>query len=158
MELLSPKTADSYPRPIEWNSFLRPGPSLSFTMLPASKPLKLYWFHFLKCFTLCIWINLCFKPCSRSRFSWNPVYFNKHLLIWLREKVPALMANTIGLLSHSHSQTFLYSPTLTSIHDYWKNHSFDKMDLCWQEMSLLFNMLPRLVKKAECRRIDAFEL
>ena len=27
---------------------------------------------------------------------------------------------------------FLYSPTLTSIHDYWKNHSFDWMDLCWQ--------------------------
>ena len=28
--------------------------------------------------------------------------------------------------------TFLYSPTLTSIHDYWKKHSFDKTDLCWQ--------------------------
>ena len=28
--------------------------------------------------------------------------------------------------------SFLYSPTLTSIHDYWKNHSFDYMDLCWQ--------------------------
>ena len=25
---------------------------------------------------------------------------------------------------------FLYGPTLTSIHDYWKNHSFDYMDLC----------------------------
>ena len=24
------------------------------------------------------------------------------------------------------------SPTLTSIHDYWKNHSFDYTDLCWQ--------------------------
>ena len=28
--------------------------------------------------------------------------------------------------------SFLYSPTLTSIHDYWKNHSFDYMDLEWQ--------------------------
>ena len=28
--------------------------------------------------------------------------------------------------------SFLYGPTLTSIHDYWKNHSFDYMDLCWQ--------------------------
>ena len=28
--------------------------------------------------------------------------------------------------------SLLYSPTLTSIHDYWKNHSFDQMDLCWQ--------------------------
>ena len=25
-----------------------------------------------------------------------------------------------------------YGPTLTSIHDYWKNHSFDYTDLCWQ--------------------------
>ena len=28
--------------------------------------------------------------------------------------------------------SFLYSPTLTSIHDYWKNHSLDYTDLCWQ--------------------------
>ena len=28
--------------------------------------------------------------------------------------------------------SFLYSPALTSIHDYWKNHSFDYMDLCWE--------------------------
>ena len=27
---------------------------------------------------------------------------------------------------------FLYGPTVTSIHDYWKNHNFDYMDLCWQ--------------------------
>ena len=28
--------------------------------------------------------------------------------------------------------SFLYGPALTSIHDYWKNHSFDYKDLCWQ--------------------------
>ena len=27
---------------------------------------------------------------------------------------------------------FLYSPTLTSIHEHRKNHSLDQMDLCWQ--------------------------
>ena len=27
------------------------------------------------------------------------------------------------------TQSCLYGPTLTSIHDYWKNHSFDYMDL-----------------------------
>ena len=26
----------------------------------------------------------------------------------------------------------LYGPTLTSVHDYWKNQSFDYMDLCRQ--------------------------
>ena len=28
--------------------------------------------------------------------------------------------------------SFLYSPTLTSIHDHWKNQIFDLMNLCWQ--------------------------
>ncbi|CAI9172170.1 unnamed protein product [Rangifer tarandus platyrhynchus] len=32
---------------------------------------------------------------------------------------------------NSSALSFLYSPTLTSIHDYWKNHSFDYTDLCW---------------------------
>ena len=33
----------------------------------------------------------------------------------------------------------------TSIHDQWKNYSLDQMDLCSKIMSLLFNMLSRLV-------------
>ena len=33
---------------------------------------------------------------------------------------------------NSFALSFLYNPTLTSIHDYWKNHSLDKTDLCWQ--------------------------
>ena len=28
--------------------------------------------------------------------------------------------------------SLLYISTLTFIHDHWKNHSFDYMDLCWQ--------------------------
>ena len=42
-----------------------------------------------------------------------------------------------SLLQHHSSKAsifqrsaFFMSPTLTSIHDYWKNHSFDWMDLC----------------------------
>ena len=34
---------------------------------------------------------------------------------------------------NSLSLSFVYGPTLTSIHDYWKNHSFDLMDLCLQD-------------------------
>ena len=33
---------------------------------------------------------------------------------------------------NSSAFSFLHSPTVTSIHDHWKNHSLDKMDLCWQ--------------------------
>ena len=39
-----------------------------------------------------------------------------------------------SLLKSNNSWVFnlLYGPTLSSIHDYWKNHSFDYMDLCQQ--------------------------
>ena len=37
-----------------------------------------------------------------------------------------------------------YSLTLTSIHDHWKKHSLDEIDLVGKVMSLLFNMLSRL--------------
>ena len=36
--------------------------------------------------------------------------------------------------------SLLYGPALTSVHDYWKNHSFDYMDLCWQS-NISFNMV-----------------
>ena len=41
--------------------------------------------------------------------------------------------------------SFLHSPTLTSIHDHWKNHSLDQMDLSWQSNVSAFNTLSRLV-------------
>ena len=33
---------------------------------------------------------------------------------------------------NSLALSLLYGPTLTSVRDYWKNHSFDNMDLCQQ--------------------------
>ena len=33
---------------------------------------------------------------------------------------------------YSLALSILYGPTLTSIPHYWKNHSFNCMDLCWQ--------------------------
>ena len=33
---------------------------------------------------------------------------------------------------NSSEPSLLYGPTLTSIHDYWKNHGFKYMDLCQQ--------------------------
>ena len=33
------------------------------------------------------------------------------------------------------SSSLFYGPDLTSVHDYWKNHSFDYMDLCAKVMS-----------------------
>ena len=33
---------------------------------------------------------------------------------------------------NSFSLSLFYGPTLTSVHDYWKNHSLEYSDLCWQ--------------------------
>ena len=33
---------------------------------------------------------------------------------------------------NSSALSFIHSPHLTSTHDFWKNHSLDYMDLCWQ--------------------------
>ena len=33
---------------------------------------------------------------------------------------------------NSSALSLPYGPTLTSVHDYWKNHSFNQMDLCQQ--------------------------
>ena len=46
---------------------------------------------------------------------------------------------------HSLVLSFLYSPTLTSIHDRWKNHSFDQMDLCWQSNVSAFSFFKFLL-------------
>ena len=43
-----------------------------------------------------------------------------------------VFSNTTVQKHQFFSLSFLYSPTLTSIHDYWKNHSLDYMDLCQQ--------------------------
>ena len=60
---------------------------------------------------------------------------------------PLGLTGLISLLSKGLSRVFsktkfesinssllslLYGPTLKSVRDYWKNHSFDYMNFCWQ--------------------------
>ena len=50
----------------------------------------------------------------------------------LKESSPTPQFKSINSLAVS----LLYGPTFTSIHDYWKNHSFDYTDLClWSNVS-----------------------
>ena len=51
-----------------------------------------------------------------------------------QESCPTPQFESINSLALS----LLYGPTLTSVHDYWKNHSFDYMDLCWQSDASAF--------------------
>ena len=46
---------------------------------------------------------------------------------------------------NSSTLHFIYSPTLTPVRDYWKNHSLTRQNFGGKVMSLLFNMLSRLV-------------
>ena len=46
---------------------------------------------------------------------------------------------------NSSALSFLYNPTFISIHDYWKNHSLTRQTFVSKVMSLLFNMLSKLV-------------
>ena len=54
-------------------------------------------------------------------------------LICLQSKEPSrIFSSTIIWKSHFFgTQSSLWS-TLASVHDYWKKHSFDYADLCWQ--------------------------
>ena len=58
-----------------------------------------------------------------------------------QESTPAPQFESIRSVASSP----LYGPTLTSIHDYWKNHSLTIWTFVGKVMSLLFNMLSRLV-------------
>ena len=56
---------------------------------------------------------------------------------------PAPQFESINSLAFS----LLYGPALTSVHDYWKNHSFDYIDLCQQ--SDVFTFYPAAPNKSE---------
>ena len=51
-----------------------------------------------------------------------------------RESSPTPQFKSIN----SSALSLLHSPILTSIHDYWRNHSFDWMNLCWQSTVCAF--------------------
>ena len=52
------------------------------------------------------------------------VWFPLGLTGW-SSSVPRLESISSSVLG------LLYNPTFTSIQDYWKNHNFDYIDLCW---------------------------
>ena len=69
------------------------------------------------------------------------------LISLLSKGLSRVFSNTTKLMFESISSlvlSLLYGPILTSIHDYWENHSFDYTDLCGQMMSLFFSMLSTL--------------
>ena len=54
------------------------------------------------------------------------------LISLLSKRLSRVYSNTTVQTYQFFSVQPFYGPTLTSTHNYWKNHSFDEMDLCWQ--------------------------
>ena len=68
---------------------------------------------------------------SVNSHSWFPLELTG--LISLQSKgLSSIFSSTTVWKHHSLVLSLLYGPTLTLIHDYWKNHSFDYTDLCCQ--------------------------
>ena len=66
-------------------------------------------------------------------------------LLEVQGTLKSLLQNQISKSTNSSALSLPHSPTFTSIHDYWKNHTFDYTDFLGKVMSLLFNMLSRFV-------------
>ena len=82
------------------------------------------------------------------------------LLMNIQDWSPLELTGLISLLSKGHLRVFssstvqrhqffgtqpFYCPALTSVHDYWKNHTLTRQTFVGKVMSLLFHMLSRLV-------------
>ena len=76
---------------------------------------------------------------------WSPLGWTGWISL-LSKGLSRVFSNTI-VQKHQLFSTrlFFYSPILTSIDDYWRNHSFDWQTFVGKVMSLLFNMMSRLV-------------
>ena len=96
---------------------------------PASGSIPMIWFF--KSGGQCIGVSASASVLAMNIQGWFPLGLTG--LIFLQSKgflnfSPAPESESISSLALS----LLYGPTLTSIHDYWKNHSFDYTDLYWQ--------------------------
>ena len=75
--------------------------------------------------------------------SWFPL---RLIGLILQSKGPSRIFSSTTVESiNSLVVSLLYGTNLTSIHDYWKNHSFDYTDLVGKVMPLLLNMLSRFI-------------
>ena len=62
---------------------------------------------------------------------WFPLGWNGWISLQSKG-LSRVFSNTTVQSINSLVLSFLYSPALTSIHDYWKNHSFDRWTFFWK--------------------------
>ena len=75
-------------------------------------------------------------------------------LISLKSKgLSRIFSNTVQKHQFFRAQLSLWSNS-QSIHEYWKNHSFDEMDLCWQSNVPAFTNLVKCNLKCFKSRVE----
>ena len=101
----------------------RPSIFPSIRLLPSQSVLRITWPKYWR-FSFNISPSNEYSGLISSRMDWLDLL--------------AVQGTLKSLLQHHSSKapilqcSVFFSPTLTSIHDHWKNHSFDYMDFCWQ--------------------------
>ena len=73
-----------------------------------------------------------FQWIFRVDFLWDWLVWPPCCPSYFQEASPTPQFKSIN----SSALSFLYGPALTSVHDYWKNHSFDYRDLCLQSENI----------------------
>ena len=63
---------------------------------------------------------------------WSPLGWTDWISLQSKGLSRVLSNTTVQKHQRKMKLIFLHSPTLTSIHDHWKNHSLDQTDHCWQ--------------------------
>ena len=62
---------------------------------------------------------------------WFPLVLTGWIFLQSKRLSKVFFKTTVQKHQFFGTQLF-YGPSLTSIHDFWKNHSFDYMNFCWQ--------------------------
>ena len=90
-----------------------------------------------------IWISVSISVLPMNTQDWSPLGWTDWISLHSKELSGVFSNNTIQ--KHQFFGAQLCSPTLTSIHDHWKTIALTRRTFVDKVMSLLFNMLSRLV-------------
>jgi len=112
-------------------------PTISFSVIPFSSSLQSFpasgSFPVNQLFTWCgqsIGVSASASVLPMNIQDWFPSGLTG-LISLLSTGLLRVFSNTPVQKHHFFcTQSFLYGPTLTSIYDYWKNHSCDYIDIC----------------------------
>ena len=115
-------------------------PAISSSVVPFSSCLRSFtasWsFQMSQFFASggqCIGVSASTSFLQMNTQDWSPLGWTG----WMSLQSKGLSRVFSNTTVQTSALSFLCSPTLTSIHDHWKNHSLDQTDLCWQSNVLL---------------------